>query len=123
MLLTAAQRNTFLEEDPQMGITDVTVVQLQSEGIAGVEDLSNFDKETINQIAANLRHPKGRVADPNLGAASGATITTTTCVLGSKPQYRLIHYTKLIQYYDTVFHTANAESIQWTPIMKNLSEH
>ena len=67
MPLTAAQRNAFFEEAAQMGIPNVTVVQLQAEGIASVEDLGDFDKETIEQIAANLRCPTGRVADPNPG--------------------------------------------------------
>jgi hypothetical protein len=54
MPLTAAQRTAFFVAADQMGIPQETVVQLQAEGIAGVEDLSDFDKETIEQIASNL---------------------------------------------------------------------
>jgi hypothetical protein len=39
MPLTAAQRTAFFEEDAQMGIPNRTVVQLQTEGLSGVEDL------------------------------------------------------------------------------------
>ena len=69
MPLTAIQRTAFFEGPAQMGIPTLTVTQLQAEGIAGVEDLVEFDKETIEQIAANLCRPAGRVPDPNPGAA------------------------------------------------------
>ena len=105
-----------------MGITNVTVIQLQEEGIAAVEDLVEFDKETIEQIAANLRRPAGRVPDPNPGAAAGATIPTPPFVFGAKSQQRLIQATKLIRYYDTVGRTTTAANLQWTPVMKNFAE-
>jgi hypothetical protein len=41
-----------------------------------------FDKDTIEQIAANLRRPAGRVHDPNPGAAAGAAVLTPLFVLG-----------------------------------------
>ena len=34
--------------------TASTVVQLQTEGLSGIEDLADFDKETIEGIASNL---------------------------------------------------------------------
>ena len=122
MPLTAAQRTAFFEEAAQMGIPNVTVVQLENEGITGVDDLVEFDKETIEQIAANLRRPAGRVPDPNPGAAAGATIPTPPFVFGAKSQQRLIQSTKLLRYYDTVGRTATAANLQWTPVMKNFSE-
>jgi hypothetical protein len=96
MPLTAAQRTAFFENADQMGIPQATVVQLQAEGIAGVEDLTDFDKETIEQIASNLRRPAGRVPDPNPGAAAGATIATPPFAFGAKSQQRLTHATNLI---------------------------
>jgi hypothetical protein len=54
MPLTAAPRTAFFEEDAQMGIPYRTVVQLQTEGLSGVDDLAEFDKETIKGIASNL---------------------------------------------------------------------
>jgi hypothetical protein len=76
MPLTAAQRTAFFEEDAQMDIPNRTVIQLQTEGLSGIEDLAEFDKETIEGIASNLRHPVGRIADPKPGAAAGAMIPT-----------------------------------------------
>jgi hypothetical protein len=90
MPLTAAQRTAFFEEDAQMSIPNRTVVQLQTEGLSGVEDLADFDKETIEGIiASNLRCPAGRIADPNPGAAAGATISTPPFAFGSKSQQRI----------------------------------
>ena len=55
MPLTAAQRTAFFfEEDAQMGIPNRTVIQLQTEGLSGVENLEEFDKETTEGIASNL---------------------------------------------------------------------
>ena len=84
MPLTAAQTTAFFEQDAQMGIPNETVVQLQQEGITMVDDLMDFDKDTMEQIAANLRRPAGRIPDSNPGAAPGATIPTPSFVFGAK---------------------------------------
>ena len=57
MPLTAAQRTAFFDNAAQMGIPNMTVVQLQAEGLDGIEDLADFDKETIKQIASNPMMP------------------------------------------------------------------
>jgi hypothetical protein len=54
MPLTAAQRTLFFENDAQMGVPNRTVTQLQTEGLTAVEDLAEFDKETIEGMASNL---------------------------------------------------------------------
>ena len=120
--MTALQRTAFFENADQMGIPHETVVQLQAEGIAGVEDLTDFDKETIEQIASNLRRPAGRVPDPNPGAAAGATMATPPFVFGAKSQQRLTHATNIIRYYEAVGRAPTAPNLQWMPTMKNLSE-
>jgi hypothetical protein len=50
MPLTAAQRTAFFDNAAQMGIPNMTVVQLQAEGLDGVEDLADFDKETSSGL-------------------------------------------------------------------------
>ena len=90
MPLTAAQQTVFFEDAAQMGIPNATAVQLQQEGINYVDDLVDFDKDTIEQIAANLRRPAERITDPNPGAAAGATVPTPPFVFGAKSQQRLI---------------------------------
>ena len=74
MVLTNAQVQAFFTDNHQMGIPQATVDQLVHEGIATVNDLSDFDEKSLGQVAENLRKPGGRVADPNPGAAPGATI-------------------------------------------------
>jgi hypothetical protein len=69
MPITGAQTTVFFEAPDQMGIPNATVVQLTQEGIDTVDSLVDFDKTTIEQIAANLRRPAGRIPDPNPGAA------------------------------------------------------
>ena len=120
--MTAAQTTAFFENADQMGIPNATVVQIQQEGIDNVDDLVDFDKDTIEQIAANLRRPAGRIPDPNPTAAVGATVPTPPFVLGAKSQQRLISASKLIRYYETVGRNATAGNLQWTPVMKNFSE-
>ena len=120
--MTAAQTTAFFENADQMGIPNATVVQLQEEGIDTVDSLADFDKTTIEQIAANLRRPAGRIPDPNPAADVGATIPTPPFVFGAKSQMRLIVATDLIRYYVTVGRNNTAGNLQWTPVMKNFAE-
>jgi hypothetical protein len=55
--LTAAQTTVLFEDAAHMGNPNATAVQLQVEGIVSVDDLADFNKDTIEQIAAtaNLR--------------------------------------------------------------------
>ena len=122
MPLTAAQTTSFFEQDEQMGIPHDTVIQLQQEGITIVDDLIDFDKDTIEQIAANLRRPAGRVPDPNPNAAPGATIPTPSFVFGAKSQEQLVTAAQLLQYYEAVGRSTTLGNIQWTSVMKNFAE-
>ena len=79
--MTAAQTTAFFESADQMGIPNKTNVKIQQEGIDNMDDLVDFDEDTIEQIAANLRRPVGRVPDPNPAAAAGATVPTAPFVL------------------------------------------
>ena len=67
MVLTTAQTTTFFEHVNQMGIPCTTVIKLHAEGIEAVSDLADFDKDSLQQLADNLRCPGGCVLDPNPG--------------------------------------------------------
>ena len=67
MVLTVAQMTTFFEHANQMGTPQTTVIQLRAEGIEAVADLADFDKDSLQQLADNLRHPGGGIPEPPLG--------------------------------------------------------
>ena len=119
IVLTAAQMTTFFEHAEQMGIPHATVIQLQSEGITLVSDLADFDKNSLQQLVDNLRHPGGRVPDPNPGAPSGSTIPTPPFVFGAKSQRRIAIACDLVKYYTTVGRDLTVANLQWNTVMKN----
>ena len=119
MVLTAAQMTAFFEHADQMGIPHVTVVQLQAEGITSVSDLADFNKESLQQLADNLRHPGGCVPDPNPAAQPGSTIPTPPFVFGAKSQRCIAVVCNLVNYYRTVGHDLAAANLQWNTVMKN----
>ena len=59
-----------------MSIPNETVPHLKKQGITNVDDLDNFDKNTIGQIADNLQLPTGGITDPNPNSAAVTMITT-----------------------------------------------
>ena len=59
MVFTAGQTSVFFEHAAQMGILHATVIQLVEEGINEVQDLSEFDRDALPQVADNLRCPGG----------------------------------------------------------------
>ena len=80
-----------------MGLTPRTCNKLAEEGIISVNDLADFDKDSIKQVAENLRYPCGYVADPDPNANPGATIPTPPFIFGAKSQLRLNAATELVR--------------------------
>ena len=121
MVLTVAQMTTFFEHAEQMGIPHATVLQLQSEGITLVSDLVDFNKNSLQQLADNLRRPGGCVPDPNPGAPPGSTIPTPPFVFGAKSQRCIAITCDLVKYYTTVSRDLTAANLQWNTVMKNFN--
>lgn len=86
-----------------MAIPNATVAALDNEGITLVDDLAEFDKTTIEAIAANFRRP-----------AAGQPL-----VFGAKSQKRLTVATDLVRYYHTVGRPLTAANLQWNLVMKD----
>jgi hypothetical protein len=108
MVLTAGQTTAFFEAADQMAIPHATVLELVNEGIDTVDDLAEFENETIDQIANNLRRPA--VAP----AAGGHHF-----VFGAKSQKRLKVACELLRFYLTVGRPLNVANIQWNTVIMN----
>ena len=112
MVLTVAQTTTFFEHTDQMGIPHITVVQLQAKGITLVSDLADFNKDSLQHLADNLRCPGGHVPDLNPAAQPGSTIPTPPFVFGAKSQRCIAVACDLVKYYRTVGHELTAANLQ-----------
>ena len=119
MVLTAAQTTAFFENRDQMGIPHKTMVQMQKEEIQTVADLADFGKQTLQQLADNLRKPGGRIPDPNPNAAPGATISMPAFTYGAKSQKRLTVACDLVRFYQIVGRDLTAANIQQNHFMSN----
>ena len=119
MVLTAAQMAAFFEHADQMGIPHVIILQLQAEGITSVSDLADFNKDSLQQLADNLRRPGGCVPDPNPAAQPGSTIPTPPFVFGAKFKRRIAVPCDLVNYYKTVGCDLTAANLQWNTVMTN----
>jgi hypothetical protein len=122
MVFTIAQTTAFFEAADQMGIPPDTRVQLANEGIDAVSDLSDFDKDTLTQVADNLRRPGGRIANPDPNAPPGATIAQPPFVFGAKTQKRLLAACDMVRYYEMIDRELSASNMRWDPVIKNFTQ-
>ena len=51
MVLMAAPMTAFFEGADQMGIPYNTMIQLTSEGVTTLDNLADFDKDSLQQLA------------------------------------------------------------------------
>ena len=119
MVLAAEQTTAFFESPDQMGIPHATMVQMQQEGIQSIADLTDFENESLQQLADNLRKNGGRIPDPDQNAPAGATIQMPAFSYGAKSQKRLTVACDLIRYYQTVGRNLTAANFQWNQVMSN----
>ena len=82
-------------------------MQLENEGIMTVEDLVEFNKYTIQQVADSLRRP------------GGATIPKVPFVFGENPQKRLLTTCDIVRYYETTGQGITTSNILWNMVIKN----
>jgi hypothetical protein len=71
-------------------------------GINTVDDLAEFDKDTIVQIPSNLRRPP-----------AGQHF-----IFGAKSQKRLTVASEIVRYYDTVGRTLTPANLMWDTVIK-----
>ncbi len=104
MVLTAAQTQAFFTQPNQMGIQPATLAQLNIEGINTVDDLAEFNKDSIEQLAANLRRPAG--GGPPLP-------------FGIRSQQRLEVACNAVRYYETTGRALTVGNVAWNNVLKN----
>ena len=114
MVFTQPQTVTFLEQ--QMRILNPTIIQMRHEGIDNVSDLEEFDQDTIERLASNLRRPAAAV----VGGAAGAA--PAPFHFGIISQERLLVATKAVKYYNTIARPFVPNNMTWDPILKRFKE-
>ena len=119
MVLTNNKISAFFDNASQMALPHAAVVQLINEGISEPSDLNEFDQSLISQIADNLRHPRGRVVDPNYPTA---TIPTPPFIFVAKSQQRHNVAYSMICFCALIGRGLTASNLQYTPIMGNFKE-
>ena len=113
-----------------MVILQPTLAQLRNEGITMIDNLGEFDKDTLQQIADNLRRPGGRVPDPNYVPPDPMPVLspvvpmvlTPPFIFGEKSQKHLQVACELVRFYDTIGRLLTAENVKWNTQMKNFEE-
>ena len=104
MVFTVAQTAAFFTGDNGLAIPAQTVAQMANEGITTVNDLAEFDKDSVETLASTLR----------CGAGGGPPL-----VFGAKSQLRMIVACELVRYYDSIGHTITPASLNWNHVVKN----
>jgi hypothetical protein len=122
MVFTQAQTTSFFEDEDQMGIAADTRTELVNEGIEAVLDLSDFDKDTLTQVADNLRRPGGRIPNPDPNAPAGSTIAQPPFVFGTKAQKRLLAACDIVHYYEMISRELSSTNMRWDPVLKNFGQ-
>ena len=119
MGFTDATSINFFESGTGMAIPTKTRLQLAVEGITLVEDLAEFEEETLREVAANLRKPSGRIQDPN---DASSMITTPTYQLGAKSLMKLIVAADAVRYYNTISRDITSDNMEYTTCLTIFKE-
>jgi hypothetical protein len=104
MVLTFAQSTAFFTDQDQMGIPAEMYAAMAGEGIVSVDDLADFDKDSVKQMADNLRR-----GQPNHA-------------FGARSQKRLLVACDLVRFYQTINRDLTPANIRWNHVAKNFEE-
>ena len=110
MVLTATQTTAFFEGAAQMGLSNRTRLYLQTEGITGPEDLSDFvGKDDWTPILDNCRRP------PQLpGANPGDPLVNQQAFhLPTKSLMCLKVAAQVVLFYETTNRPLTAQNLTW----------
>ena len=122
MVLTATQVQAFFIGNDNMALPGQTFAQLAVEGITTPEDLIDFDKDSLKQVADNLRSPGGWIPNPDPNTPAGSTIARPPFVFGAKSQKRLLEACDIIRFYQTIGRNLTAGNIRYNPVIRNFAQ-
>jgi hypothetical protein len=99
----------FWVDKDSMAIKTETLKQLKLEGIEEPENLADFDKETLDQVAKNLRTPPRpqNASDP----------TPQPFVFSAKTQKRMLAAPEVVRYHITIDRVLTVGSMSYNTIM------
>ena len=123
MVITANQVRLFFHADNQMAIPVATIVQLVQEGIEHPDNLQDFDKDSLKDVANNLRNTGGMIPYPDPNAQANATISTPPFVFGAKSQKRTLEACALVRFYETIERPITSTNLLHRPIIRNFTLH
>ena len=115
--MTPAEVLAFSTNADSMAIPAATYAKLKQEGITLPSDLIDFNKDSIDQIAKNLRNPGDRIEHPNAELAKqGQTIPRPPYVFGAKSQKRLLEACAIVRYYQTTGRRLTTDNLKYSII-------
>ena len=119
MVITANQVSALFHADNQMEILVATIVQLVQEGIEHPDGLWCFDKDSLKDVANNLRNIGGRIPHTYPNAQENATISTPPFVFVENSQKRMLEVCELVRFYETIERPITATNLLYRPVIRN----
>ena len=122
MPLTNNQIFNFFTQVTQMAILNATIAQLAEEGIVTPDDLKDFDKDSLKQVADSMRNPGGRIPHPDAAAPEGSTVPRPPFIFGAKSQKRMLEASEIVRYYSTIGRPLTSTIIKYEPTIQNFTQ-
>ena len=123
MVFTGMQTTYLFNDNDHMVIPHSAIIQLQHDGIYNVNDLTGFDKDTLQQVSNNLNHPGGYIVDLNFVSEAVATIPTPYCMFGLNSHIHLMAESSLFSYYKIVGRELKDGKIRWDLVVNNSTQN
>ena len=101
MVPTAAQISNFFTQADKMGLSDPCIDRLVIDGLAKVNDLSEFNKEDINNLATSTH------------------CNPTDITFGFRSKKKLTVAANIMSYYKLVRRAILAPNMRWDPVGRN----
>jgi hypothetical protein len=116
-ILSDEETLAFFTQSKQLGIDKRTVEKLKEEGIKNPVDLNDFDKDTLHQLAENLRKSHTHQVDEE-----GDVVQVPPYILSAKSYKQMLETAELMSFYQSIGREVDADSIQYETVTKDFME-